>query len=172
MDLVLGGDMSDVSEQLKFAQWVLERNLGWIAASEVKAGVVVAIDTAMLGALATAFSALEPLHRTGWANLFTVLAVACLALGIYCIAMAILPRLNGPKSSRIFFGCICKDPAPDFGEGFVMATPKELLSDCVAQIHRNAEIARDKFRWVRNGMVWSFAAILPWVAALAALIKK
>lgn len=36
-------------ERLKAAQWVLERNLAWVAAAEVKVGVIVAIDTAMLG---------------------------------------------------------------------------------------------------------------------------
>ncbi|WP_233099873.1 hypothetical protein, partial [Acidovorax sp. IB03] len=41
--------MSTENERLQTAQWVLERNLGWIAAAEVKVGVIVAIDTAMLG---------------------------------------------------------------------------------------------------------------------------
>jgi len=56
LTMLKGESVSDEVERLRVAQWVLERNLGWIAASEVKAGVVVAIDTAMFGALATAFS--------------------------------------------------------------------------------------------------------------------
>lgn len=164
--------MSDELERLRVAQWVLERNLGWIAASEVKAGVVVAIDTAMFGALATAFSTLQPAERTAWGNLLSISAAACLAIGLFCIAMSVLPRLNGPKSSHLFFGCICKNSHADFEQSFVTSSVNDLLSDCIAQIHRNAEIARDKFRWVRSGMVWSFAAILPWVAALAVFVKK
>lgn len=163
--------MSNESEQLQFAQWVLERNLGWIAASEVKAGFIVALDSAMLGALATVFSATESYERTAWANLFTILAGSFLIIGVFCTAMAVLPRLNGPKSSNIFFGGICKKSLPDFENEFLTSYPKELLGDCLAQIHRNAEIVKDKFRWVRNGMVWSFASILPWVAALAILVK-
>ena len=159
-------------ERLKFAQWVLERHLGWVASSEVKAAVIVTIDTAMLGALATGYSALQTSERTPWANLLTWLSGGLLVAGLYCIAMAIIPRLNGPKSSNIFFGCICKNAAPDFQDSFQKSSANDLLSDCLAQIHRNAEIARDKFQWVRAGMKWSFVAILPWVAALATLIKK
>lgn len=164
--------MFDDLERLRVAQWVLERNLGWIAASEVKAGVVVAIDTAMFGALATTFSSLLPAERTAWGILLSVSAAACLAIGLFCIAMSVLPRLSGPKSSNLFFGCICKNSHVDFEQRFVRSSANDFLLDCIAQIHRNAEIARDKFRWVRNGMVWSFVAILPWAAALAVLVKK
>ena len=51
--------MSTENERLQTAQWVLERNLGWIAAAEVKVGAIVAIDTAMLGGLGAAFSTAE-----------------------------------------------------------------------------------------------------------------
>jgi hypothetical protein len=159
-------------ERLKFAQWVLERHLGWVASSEVKAAVIIAIDTAMLGALATGYSALQASERTTWANLLTWFSGGCLVIGVFCIAMAIIPRLSGPQSSNIFFGCICKNGAPDFHSSFQKSSANDLLTDCLAQIHRNAEIARDKFQWVRAGMTWSFVAILPWVAALATLIKK
>jgi hypothetical protein len=46
-----GGGMSSEKERLEIARWVLERNLAWIAASEIKIGVIVAIDTALLGSL-------------------------------------------------------------------------------------------------------------------------
>ena len=37
----------DQKERLAIAQWVLERNLAWISASEVKVGAIVTIDMAM-----------------------------------------------------------------------------------------------------------------------------
>lgn len=163
--------MSNQSEQIKFAQWILERNLGWIAVAEVKAGFIVAIDSAMLGALATAFSGLEACERTAWANIITCIAGAFLIIGVICSAMAVLPRLNGPRSSNIFFGGICKKTALDFESEFMACHQEDLLKDCLAQIHRNGEIARDKFSWVKCGMLWSFASILPWLASLAMLVK-
>ena len=50
------------------------------------------------------------------------------------------------------------------------ASVDQLLSDCLAQIHRNAEIACEKFKWVRAGMFWSFVAVLPWIVALSLLV--
>lgn len=163
--------MNNDSERLQFAKWVLERNLGWVVAAEVKTGVVVAIDTAMLGALAAAFSALQPTERLAWANLMTTLSAGCLLASVYCAAMAVLPRMNGPKSSLVFFGGIAKHDTSDFQQTFRSSELGFLLDDCLAQIHRNAEIARDKFRWVRVSMIWSFVAIVPWVAALALLVR-
>ncbi len=64
--------MSGDKERLLIAQWVLERNLSWIAAAEVKVGVIVAIDTALLGSLGAAFSSSDPVVRTAWAYLWTV----------------------------------------------------------------------------------------------------
>ncbi len=48
--------MASDPEKLAHARWVLERNLHWIAAAEVKVGIVIAIDTGLLGALASALS--------------------------------------------------------------------------------------------------------------------
>jgi hypothetical protein len=164
--------MDSESDRLKLAHWILERNLHWIAASEVKLGVVVAVDTAMLGGLAAAFSAADAACRTPWAVLCTVVAAVCLGCGVFCAAMAVLPRVTGPPTSFIFFGGIVKRAAHEYAEAFRKASVDQLLSDCLAQIHRNAEIACEKFQWVRAGMFWSFAAVLPWIASLALLINK
>lgn len=158
-------------ERLRTAQWILERNLGWVAAAEVKVAVVVTIDVAMLGALAAAFAASKPEARTAWAYLTTVLSGSTGALGVFCAAMSVLPRVNGPDS-LIFFGKIARHKSADFETAFQKATTASMLSDCLAQIHRNAEIARDKFSWVRVAMAWSFASVTPWIAALTLLIKQ
>lgn len=164
--------VTDDSQRLKFAQWILERHLAWIAAAEVKTGVVVAIDTVMVGALATAFSAQQSIERAAWIDLVAFVAGACLASALFCAAMALLPRVDGPKSSKIFFGRIAQNDALDYSQRFQTTLVAEHLVDCLAQIHRNAEIARDKYQWVRKSILWSFLAILPWTIALALLIRK
>jgi hypothetical protein len=163
--------MSDEAERLQVAQWILERNLQWIGAAEVKTGVIVALDTAMFGAVAAAFSATEAAERTAWSNLLSIVAAACLLAALFCAAMSVLPRTDGPPSSFVFFGTIVKRTAPDYVDAFRRADSSAFLQDCLDQIHRNAEIACDKFRWVRNATMWSFGAVLPWVAAIACLIK-
>lgn len=162
--------MNDDSARLQMAQWVLERNLHWIAAAEVKTGVIVALDTAMLGALAAAFSALEPSGHSVWVKIITTVPAVCLGVAIICAAMSVVPRVTGPAMSFIFFGKVAQRNVVDYVEAFRKATEAELLDDCLAQIHRNAQIACDKFDWVRASMLWSFAAVLPWTLALGFLI--
>lgn len=164
-----GAEMPNDETRLRLAQWILERNLSWIAAAEVKTAVIVGINTGMLGAVVASFSAAAPSSRTAWAYLFTIVSVLCLGLGVFCASMSVLPRLTGPRSSFIFFGRIAQSSEADYAGSFRNAADSQLLDDCLAQIHRNAEIARDKFGWVRSGMAWSFAGVMPWVAALACL---
>lgn len=164
--------MSNSLDRLQTAQWVFERQLGWIAAAEVKVGVVVTLDTAMLGGLGAVFSATEVTARTDWAVLFTMTAAILLAIGLLCAAMAVLPRVNGPAKSLLFFGRIEARAQADFISDFNSASAQELVNDWAAQIHRNAQIACTKFKHVRLGMIWSFLAILPWFAGIVTLIQK
>ena len=163
--------MESEKERQEYAQWILERNLHWISAAEVKAGAVVAIDTAMLGALAAAFSVIPSANRTGVTNLSSLVAAACLLIALFCVAMSVLPRTDGPTSSFVFFGKIVKHTAADYADTFRRATTGAFLDNCLDQVYRNAQIACAKFGWVRYAMMWSFGAVLPWVAALACLMK-
>lgn len=164
--------MSSEVERLKIAQWVLERNLAWITAAEVKVGVIVAIDTAMLGGLGVAFSSVSGAVRTHWDWLFTITAAVCLGLGLFCAAMAVLPRLTGPARSLLFFGRVGRRTDIEYIEDFKKVTDEDLLEDWTAQIHRNAQIACDKFAWVRKSMWWSFLSVLPWFSAILLLLQK
>ena len=44
--------MSPAKDRLTTAQWILERNLAWIAAADAKVAIIVTINVAMLGGLA------------------------------------------------------------------------------------------------------------------------
>jgi hypothetical protein len=161
--------MNDDQERLSYAQWVLDRNLHWIGAAEVKTGVIVALNTAMLGGLAAAFSS-DP-QRSVAANLLAYSSAALLLIALFCAAMSVLPRTEGPATSFVFFGKIAKSSRSDYVDSFMRADKAAFLDDCLAQIHRNAEVACDKFRWVRNAMLWSFVAVLPWMGAIGCLMK-
>ena len=164
--------MSAETERLQTAQWVLERNLAWIAAAEVKVGVIVAMDTAMLGGLGAAFSVVGGAVRTHWAWFFTIVATVCLGVGLFCAAMAVLPRVTGPARSLLFFGCVGPRVEAEYIEDFKNTSDVDLLEDWTAQIHRNAQIACDKFAWVRKSMWWSFLSALPWFPAIITLLHN
>lgn len=159
--------MTNAQERFKAAQWILERQIGWIASADVKVGVVVAIQTAMAGMLAAAFSAAT--HRSEWAIISTVAAFVCTVGAFVCAAQALRPRTGGPERSLIFFGRICSIQLPDYVNSMQTATDDEMLEDCAAQVHRNAEIACEKYGWVTGAMIWSFLGAIPWVIALLQL---
>lgn len=164
--------MSSERERLVVAQWVLERNLTWVAAAEVKVGVIVAIDTALLGSVGAAYAGADVVARTAWAYLWAIGAAGAAAAGILCAAMAVLPRLTGPAKSLVFFARVGTLDQAEYFEKFKNASDAQLLEDWTAQIHRNAQIACDKYSWVRASMYWSFVSVIPWFAAILTLLRK
>ena len=155
--------------RLPTAQWIFERQLAWIAAAEAKTAVVVAIDTAMLAALATAFASAD---RPGaWAIVMSTMSVSGIAIGVACCAISLIPRTSGPPASLLFFGTIAKARADDYSHALETASDSSLLKDFSTQIHRNAEIAARKHLWIRRALGWSFFAALPWLVAIALLVR-
>lgn len=158
-------------DRLAYAQWVLERNLHWIGAAEAKTGVIVTLSIAMLGGLAAAFTNKPLVSHSVWANLLSIGAACCLLVSLVCAAMSVLPRTHGPKTSLIFFGKIVANSRSDYANAFKHADKSTFLQDLLDQIHRNAEIAVEKFAWVRKAIMWSFPAVILWVPAIACLLK-
>ncbi|MFX1679891.1 DUF5706 domain-containing protein [Mitsuaria sp. CC2] len=165
--------MIDTNQRLLTTQWVMERQLAWIAASEAKVAAVVGIDIAMLGAIGAAFSSAKlPLTGVFLAEwLVTVLATLCLGAGIFCAAMAVVPRMDGPKHSLLFFARIAGLPADQYVDRMRSDTDRALQDDWAAQAHRNAEIAAAKFGWVQRGIRWSFLGVPFWFAAILTLMQ-
>lgn len=158
-------------ERIEHARWVLERNLHWIASVETKTAVILSVDVAMLGALAVAFSALEPVERTAWCTVLSVLAALPNAISITFGALAVWPQTDGPPTSFIFFGKIRNWSAVEFERNFLASDYSALLGDCLAQIHRNAQIAHIKYGRVTSSMKWAFVSISPWLIALVTLVN-
>lgn len=171
MERKISGQTPDVRSRLTTAQWVFERHLAWIAAAEVKVGVIVAIDTALLGGLAAAFNASGGTTTSIWPYFFTITAAGITILGLFCAALVVLPRTNGPKNSLLFFGKIAALDAISYSNHFKAATDEQLLEDWTKQIHRNAQIALDKYKWVRRSMTLSFISVAPWIAAISLLVN-
>lgn len=163
--------MATDAERLVTAQWVFERQLAWIAAADLKVAGIVALNTALLGGLATAFSAASSDARTSWAHFATLAAAATCALAIFCASMAMHPRTRGPLGSLLFFSRVASTSLTTYQAELSAASDADLLADWAAQIHRNAQIAQDKYWWVARGMGWSFAGALPWIAAIGLLVK-
>lgn len=162
--------MTDIKEKLATAQWVFERTLGWIAQAEIKIGIVATTNIAMLGGLAAAFSGAATktcliYTSSGLAAIFSV-------AGIACAAFSLLPRLNGPDRSLLYFGRVAAVGRADYVASFKQSSEEDMLNDWLDQIHRNAEIAKAKHMWVRKAMELSFVGAIPWVVAVALLASS
>jgi hypothetical protein len=154
-------------DRLDEARWIFERQLAWISAAEVKVGVVVTIQVAMLAGLGAAFAAAT--KKSPWALGSCTACVLLAAVAIICAAMAVKPRTDGPASSLLFFGKVRGLSEPDYAQRFKTATDEDLLADYSAQIHRNAEIASAKHDWVGKAVMISFMSAIPWLSAIGLL---
>jgi hypothetical protein len=161
--------MTDETNRLTNAKWILERNLAWIAAADIKAGVVISINLAMLGGLAAAYSsATSKASATYWVSLA---ALVLSGLSLICTKFVVIPRVEGPWDSLIFFGPIAKKQRHEYVEKMRGVLDGELLEDCAKQIHRNAQIAQSKHLWVRRAIVCLFGSGIPWGVAMFLLVK-
>jgi hypothetical protein len=166
-----GMKMPVVKDRLTTAQWILERNLAWIAAADAKVAIIVTINVAMLGGLAGTFGWSDA-HRSYWAYGACIMAALLSGSGVFCAAMAMFPKTDGPKLSLLFSVPVAGMTLPDYQEALKIRSDEQLLEDWSGQVHRNAEIAKRKFEWVRGAMIWSFLGVPAWVVAIGVMLSK
>lgn len=157
-----------INERINNAKWIFERQLNWIATADVKVGVVVSLHVAMLGGLGAAYSVASA--KSAWVNGLAFAYVLCALFALICAALALWPRTRGPIKSLIFFVRVAGIKCEDYVDAFDNANDDDFLKDLTTQIHRNAEIARDKHSNVGKSMMASFVGTLPWVAAIGLLV--
>jgi len=159
--------MSNELERADLAKHILSLNLGWIASADAKIGPIFAIETALLGAIA----ALAP-SVSGWTApqvIATTVAAGLLLTSLVCLAAAVFPRLAGPKGSAFFFGGIVAMECDKYVKHLVETPLSHLVEDLACQCHRNAEIAQQKYAWIRRSMILLFLSLLPWLVTIALL---
>ena len=140
---------------------ILTRNLGWVAAADAKIAPILAISTAMLGALA----ALIP-HSNSWtipSAILTAFATRLLLGAIVCLVAASFPRLKGPRGSLVYFGGIAAYAPDAYVSELLKGITDDLLKDYALQCHRNAEIARSKYANLRWAMILLYSSVSPFV---------
>jgi hypothetical protein len=164
-------DDEKLHARLESAQWILERQLAWISAADVKVGALIALHTALLGGLAAAFTASSPASRTAWAYFGTLTAAAFSVIALVAAGCAVRPQTEGPDQSLMFFGRVTKMARAQYFQQLKSVGDDVLIADCASQIHRNAEIASDKYEYVSKAIYTSFVAGGAWILAIALLVK-
>lgn len=143
---------------------LLELQLKWIGAADARIAPLFAIDTAMLGVLAARAPALA--KWTPDVSIFAGAAFVFLGCSILFLALATFPRLEGPPASLHFFGGIAKMKVSDYIASMLSSTNDDLTRDLYQQVHRNAEIAREKFYYIWWAVVASFCSLPCWIIAV------
>jgi hypothetical protein len=149
---------------LPIVESILSRNLSWIAAADNKVGPVLAIDTAMLGALAAMAASVGGWHLVS--VIPPIIAASALGASIVSLAFATFPRLSGPRASLVFFGGIVGHSRDAYAAKLLSTRQDEILIDLAEQAHRNAEIAVSKYRFVRSAMICLFFGIPFWIMSI------
>ena len=149
------------TEQL---QYILDKQLAWIAAADSRLSLVLPLSTAMLGALA--IYATSPNSWTLLAGIPAAFAIFFLCMSIIFCAFASFPRTTGTKGSLIFFEGIISRDYSQFRESVKSSLKADLQDDLMQQCHINAQIASTKFAWVKRGMASMLFAMLPWAFSM------
>jgi len=141
-------------DQLAYAVKNLECLHEWIGRYDNKLIIILGIDTAMLGALAS----LVPPFQV-WTSIIILLVIGTiLALGasFVFIYMGSYPRTSGPEKSLWYFGSISKMKYSEYEKTYLTRTKNEHLIDVLKQCHRNSEILSLKFCYLK----WAYIALL------------
>jgi hypothetical protein len=145
----------------------LARQLQWIAAADAKVSPIVTVDIAMFGVLA----AVAPeTGKWNWVSVtLAVLASGALAASLLHLLFATFPRTKGPEGSLIYFGGITQRTEERFVAEINGLEPEQYELDLARQSYVNARIAGEKYKHVKTGTRFLYAAIIPWSLAVYVL---
>lgn len=143
----------------------LQHVLSFFERVDTKQSVVLGIDVALLGVLATQFVAIKDVSVFGW-----VLVGAFLPLNFLSFVFLYrgsFPRLEGGAGSLIYFAQIAKRTRDEFAAEFRAQNAEGRLEDVLEQLRHNACIATDKYRHLCWAYRFMALSLLPWCVALA-----
>src|SRR5690625_2322924 len=150
-------------ENIERLEYILDKQLTWITAADLRLRFLVPIATAMFGTLVY-----FP-EKIIWHSLGGVLAgcaIVLLTASIFFAACATFPRTVATQRSLIFFGSVAATDRLAYKKSLAFLNEAAYMDDLAEQCHINAVIARKKFKWVRFGMACLFAAMIPWAWCL------
>lgn len=152
------------SRSLEDARAQLNLVLSFFPRAEAKLSVLLGVDLAMLGTLA---STLPPIGAWESSVVAALLAAACLGVSVVDLYRAALPSLEGTGHSLIYFREIAQRTELDYSKLYTSADVEGLIDDILSQTWRNSAILAKKFDCLDSSFRWTALAVLPWIAWLA-----
>ena len=154
-----------VMQDIDYAKVILNHNQNLINVLDAKAGVLLAVDGAVLVILATSPVAI----KSGLEQL--TLGIALLLIGISAIFgfLIIKPRVyEGNIGTKIFYSAILSKTKEKYKESF-SSTSKEILNDYLDNIYALAMIQKKKFFYLQQCLYFLVAGLVPLVITVIAV---
>ena len=148
----------------------LARVLGFFPRVDAKASVLLAVDTGMLGFLASKIPPIRTL--TWWEVAIPSAAALLLAVSLWYLYKGAFPKLKGGGMSLVYFREIARRTEPKFIDEFLKQSEEARAKDLLGQVWRNSEILTEKFDDLKKAFVCLALAIPPWVVALIIFTLK
>lgn len=154
-----------IEQRIAAAESSLERQLEWNTRFDNRSAVVLGVETAMLGVLAS--FAPDAAAWTWPMIVAAIFAVGTIATSLILLALAQFPDTVAPAKTLLFWGIIGCMNCEDFKEQSIARTDEEHLADLLEQIHRVSEILCSKFKRLKASYKWTIFALAPWCVTLA-----
>ena len=154
----------DTQSRIAMMEEVLTRQLKVSAIADTKVATLIGINTTMLAVLAALIT--QPKSITFWVILLAALAAAGLLCGLLFLSLSSVPRTSRASASIIFFGTIAKMERDAYMNVIHTITREEYLDDLARQTHRMAEIAAQKYLWIRRAQSAWYVSIIPWLVTV------
>ena len=150
-------------------RWVLERQLHWISAADVKAGGMIGVYMALAAIAASLLGSANP---SAYAKLLFLLAACALLPALSFAVSVFFPRDQAMRRSFIFFGEIAALELSQFMTATRKLSKESVSEDLLAQIHINATIATCKHKHAKKSIVFGAVSLALWLAAVATFVGE
>lgn len=144
----------------------LDRILGFFPRIEARINGLFGVNTLVLavGALNISVSDLKLWYVT----IPGAIAALALAMSYVFLFRANFPDVRGGAGSLVFFAEIQKRTETDYLDQVLVCSEDDFRKDIISQIWRNSQILCDKYRNVKNAIISTTVALIPFFIFLAA----
>jgi len=154
-----------IAQEIDYAKAIFHHNQDLVNFVDAKAGVILAVDGAILAILSGSSAATRGLLEQ------LLFGAGVLLIGISALLgfLIIKPRLNEHiPTTKIFFRAIVAKSKQDYKESFP-STTKEILDDYLNNIYALALIQKKKFSYLEVSLYSLLLGLIPIVATMISL---
>ena len=153
---------ADIIQDIDYAKSILTHNQNLINFLDAKAGVVLAVDGAILAILAASPAAVAP----GLEQLALAAALLLIGISAFLGFLIIKPRIyEGSPDTKIFYSAILSKTRKKYIESF-STTPEQVLDDYLNNIYSLALIEKKKFFYLQESLYCLFLGMVPLIVII------